>query len=228
MSTPSIIYARGVVEVSVPASQKIAVQTRGSAKIEKLVGAPNNPGGWAAVGSVSNTQTVFGTFSTAVAVTVRIESTSGDAVLYEVAVAPEVDTIALGDFYARGQAYFAQGAPTALTATATLTIAQLMTLLLTDTHATGATATYTLPTGALTDAGVDMSIGDSFDWTFINLSAAAADTVTIAAAASGHTVVGIMTIPSAHSTTGVVAGGNAAQFRTRKTAADTFITYRIA
>lgn len=224
MSTPSILYSQGVVEVSVPASQKIAIQTRGTAQVMKLVGAPNNPGGWAAVGTVSAGQTVYGTFSTSVATTIRIEA-GPDAVQYEVAAAPEVDLLVPGDLYARGLSYFAQGAPTALTATATLTIAQLLTMIITDTHATGATATYTLPTGALTDAGVDMAIGDSFEWSLINLSAAAADTVTVAAGAT-HTLVGLGTIPSAHSTTGGLSS-NVGSFRTRKTAADTFITYRI-
>lgn len=224
MAAPSILYAKGTVDVSVPASSKIAVQTRGVAVLTKLVGAPNNPGGWAAVGTVNNTHTVFGTFSTAVAVTVRIEA-GADVVQYEVSAAPEVDLIVAGDLYSRGLPYFAQGAPTALTASATLTVAQLLTLLITDTHATGATATYTLPTGALTDAGVDMAIGDSFDWSLINLSAAAADTVTVAAGAT-HTLVGLGTIPSAHATTGGLSS-NGATFRTRKTAADTFVTYRV-
>lgn len=226
MALPNVLYKQGVVEVSVPASQKIAVQTRGFAKVEKLVGAPNNPGGWAAVGTVSNTHTVFGTFSSAVATTIRIENLSADEVLYEVGAAPEVDSVVTGDAYIRGLTVEAQGAPTALTGSATLTIAQLLTRIITDTHATGATATYTLPTGTLTDAGVDLAVGDSFEWTLINLSAAAADTVTIAAG-TDHTIVGVAIIQSAHATTGGNGSGNAGSFRTRKTAANTYVTYRL-
>lgn len=225
MATPSRIYKQGVVEVSVPASQKIAIQTAGVAVVSKLVGAPNNPGGWAAVGSVNNTHTVFGTFSSSVATTIRIEA-GADEVSYEVGAAPEVDLVVSGDAYVRGLTVEAQGAPTALTGSATLTIAQLLTRIITDTHATGATATYTLPTGTLTDAGVDLAIGDSFEWTLINLSAAAADTVTIAAG-TDHTVVGVMLVQSAHSTTGGNGSGNAGSFRTRKTAANTYVTYRL-
>lgn len=225
MSTPNILYSQGVVEVSVPASQKIAIQTRGTAIVTKLVGAPNNPGGWAAVGTVSAGQTVYGTFSTAVAVTVRIEA-GADVVQYEVGTAPEVDLLVPGDLYSRGLAYFAQGAPTALTASATLTIAQLLTMIITDTHATGATAAYVLPAGSAIEAAVDMAIGDSFEWTLINLSAAAADTVTVSSPGASSTLVGLGTIPSAHSTTGGLSS-NAGSFRTRKTATDTYITYRI-
>ncbi len=224
MSAPSRIAPFGVATISVPASSKIAVQSLGGiATVTKIVGAPNNPGGVAAVGTVNNTHTVFGTFSTAVAVSVVVEAGAAD-VWYEVSTAPEVDLIVVGDLFARGISYFAQPVPTALTATATLTVAQLLTGIITDTHSTAATATYTLPTGTLTDGGVDMAIGDSFDWSLINLSAAA-DTVTVAAG-TDHTLVGLGTIPSAHSTTGG-ASSNVGTFRTKKTAALTFVTYRI-
>jgi hypothetical protein len=125
----------------------------------------------------------------------------------------------------RGVVVKEQVTPTAETTDATLTVAELLTGIITGTHAAGATQTYTLPTGTLTDAALDLNVNDSFDWTVINLSAAAADTVTIAAGA-GHTVVGTMIVQSAHATTGLLYG-NAVTFRTRKTAANTFVTYRI-
>lgn len=125
----------------------------------------------------------------------------------------------------QGANYQSQPTPTAETTATTLTIAELLTKIITATHTVGATAAYTLPTGALIDAGVTMEVNDSFDWTLINLSAAAADTVTVTAT-TGHTVVGTMVVASAHATTGALYG-NAATFRTRKTAADTFVTYRI-
>lgn len=119
-----------------------------------------------------------------------------------------------------------QGAPTALTTNATMTIAQLQTKLLTGTHAVGATQTYILPTGTLMSGGNQLSVGDSFDWTLINLSANAADTVTVAAGVD-HTVVGVMVVQSVHGTTGGITG-NCGTFRSRKTGATTWITYRIA
>ena len=126
----------------------------------------------------------------------------------------------------RGVQTLAQGAPTAKTTAATLTIAELLTGIITGTHAAGATQAYTLPTGTLTDAGVQMAVGDAFDWVLINLSAAAVDTITLTAGAD-HTIVGNPIVQSAHSSTGGIYG-NSAQFRTRKTAANTFVTYRIA
>lgn len=119
-----------------------------------------------------------------------------------------------------------QPTPTAKTVAVTLTIAELLTGLLTGTHAVGATQAYVVPTGTLCDAGGSFNINDSFDWVLINLSAAVADTITVTAG-TGHTVVGNMVVQSAHATTGALYG-NSAQFRTRKTAANTFITYRIA
>jgi len=127
----------------------------------------------------------------------------------------------------RGQKFEAQGAPTVKTAANTLTIAELLTRIITATPtATGATAAYTLPTGALIDAGVTMEVGDSFDWTIINSALAAADTITITAD-TGHTIVGGAIVQSLHASTGGITGYSAT-YRTRKTAADTFVSYRIA
>ena len=62
-----------------------------------------------------------------------------------------------------------------------------------------------------------MNVGDSFDWTLITLAAFA---LTVTQGTSGHTIVGS---PSTAATS-----GSAARFRTRKTAANTFVTYRLA
>lgn len=119
--------------------------------------------------------------------------------------------------YAGGKGTFdQQPTPTAIAATATLTIAQLLTLIVT-TSGTAA-ITLTLPTGTLCDAGVTaptLAVNGSFDWAVINTGSSAA-AVTLAAA-TGHTIVGA---------TGV-AIGTSAGFRTRKTAANTFVTYRM-
>ncbi len=118
-----------------------------------------------------------------------------------------------------------QAAPTAKTTATTLTIAELLTNILTGTHAAGATQGYILPTGTLSEGGVAMSVGDCFDWVLINLSAAAVDTITLTAGAN-HTIVGNPIIQSAHSTTGGIYG-NSSMWGTRKTAANTYVTYRI-
>lgn len=111
----------------------------------------------------------------------------------------------------------AQGTPTAKTADATLTIAELLTGMITATKATA--VAFTLPTGTLTDAGLysgTLAVGESFDWVIVNLGSSTG-AVTVGAG-TDHTVVGNMVV--AITTSGI--------FRTRKTAANTFVTYRVA
>ena len=112
--------------------------------------------------------------------------------------------------------FFQQPTPTAKSASATLTIAELLTGIVT-TSGTVA-ITLTLPTGTLTDAGVTapaLPVGGCFDWAIIN-TGTSSGAVTVAAG-TGHTLVGGAT----------VAIGTSAGFRTRKTAANTFVTYRL-
>jgi len=119
-----------------------------------------------------------------------------------------------------------QPTPSAKTTAVTLTIAELLTRIITGTHTAGATQAYTLPTGTLCEAGGYFNINDSIDWVLINLSAAAADTITVTAGET-HTIVGNPIVQSAHASTGGIYG-NSATFRTRKTALNTFVTYRIS
>ena len=75
----------------------------------------------------------------------------------------------------------------------------------------------TLPTGTDMDSAFqELQTNQSFEWSVINL-AAATHVITVVAA-SGHTVVGNM----------AVAAATSGRFITRKTAANTFISYRIA
>ncbi len=106
-----------------------------------------------------------------------------------------------------------QVAPANNNTSVTLTIANLKTGILTGTPA--ANINYTLPTGTLTDGGF-VSLGNDmgFEWSVISL---AAFTITILAGVT-HTVVGNM----------VVAANSQGRFLSRKTAANTFVTYRIA
>ena len=112
-----------------------------------------------------------------------------------------------------GAVELVQPTPGTLNATGTLTAALIATGIVTST--TAAAVTATLDTGAIMNAAfIDMKIDDAFDWTAI---ATGANAFTVTAAASGHTIVG----------SGVVATGTSKMFRTRKTAADTFVTYNI-
>lgn len=112
--------------------------------------------------------------------------------------------------------FIQQPTPTAISATATLTIAQLLGAIIT---VSGTTAkTLTLPTGTLTDAGITspaLPVNGCFEWTIIN-TGTSSGAVTMAAG-TGHTLVGSAT----------VAIGTSAGFRTRKTAGNTFVSYRI-
>lgn len=131
--------------------------------------------------------------------------------------------------YLRNQGYdvTSQPAPTVKTVANTMTIAELLTKIINATPtATAATAAYTLPTGALIDAGLTMEVDDSFDWCLINNALAAADTITVTAT-TGHTIIGNPVVQSLHASTGAIMGYSSL-WRTRKTAADTYVTYRIA
>jgi hypothetical protein len=206
----------GLVSVTLTASQKVAVYSQGLANVSRTSAFPNYPNVTTLLGTVINGQTVFGTYTGGA--TILIEAAGGLPVFYEVGTDPVVKQgrIANG----------VQVTPAAETVAVTLTAAELLTGLVTGTHAAGATAAYTLPTGTLLDAAGAFLVDEYFDWTLINLSAAAADTITVTAGAD-HTVVGTMICQSAHSSTGLVHG-NALRLRTRKTAANTFVSYRLA
>lgn len=121
----------------------------------------------------------------------------------------------LGAITAGGMQLVQQPTPTAKTGNATLTIAELLTGIVTATSATA--VALTLPTGTLSEAGFfALSNNLAFDWSVINLgSASGAVTMT---PGTDHTYVGNTT----------VAISTSAQFRSRRTAANTWVTYRLA
>ena len=104
--------------------------------------------------------------------------------------------------------------PTAKSAAATLTAAELQTGIL---STTGTTYTITLPTGTAIDAGFTSvpTTGIGFDWYVVNT---ASGIVTIAVGASGMTSLGTLTI----------ATGVSAHFRFRRTATNTYVLYRLS
>jgi len=113
--------------------------------------------------------------------------------------------------------YVSQPTPSAINASATLTIAQLLTRVITTTSATA--VAFTLPTGTLTDAGIlngQLLVDQSFDWSIINTGSVVG--VVTVSGGTGNTLVG----------SGVLAITTSATFRTRKTATNTFVTYRIS
>lgn len=105
--------------------------------------------------------------------------------------------------------------PSNINNSATLTTTALKNHIITGTPATN--ITYTLPTGnSLDAAGLNLQINHSFEWSVINL-ASTSRTITVAGN-TNHTVVGNR----------IVQPNTSGRFLTRKTAANTFVTYRIA
>jgi hypothetical protein len=109
---------------------------------------------------------------------------------------------------------FVQGAPTALTAAATLTSAQLANGLFTYT---GAAVNLTLPTVALleTDISSASKVNAAFDFNIINIGGTNAATLVVG---TGWSIVGVA----------AVSANTSAQFRARKTGDGTWTAYRIA
>ena len=196
----NIVFAQGTVTVAVPAGEKIAVQAYSPASVFQEVGFPNFPEANDLLSVVENTTYVSSAFTNATNVIIQAGA-SGAA--YAVGTAPVISD---------SGKYQTQGAPGVLNATGTLTAAMILSGIVTST--TGAAVTATLDTGAIVDAASEFAIGDSFDWSVIN-TGGNAFTVT---ASSGHTIVG----------TAAVATVTSAVWRTRKTAADTFVSYRLS
>lgn len=114
-----------------------------------------------------------------------------------------------------GSQLLVQGAPGALNATGALTAALILTGIVTSSAAAAVVATVDTGTAMDTALADTVAIGEAFDWSAINTDAINAFTVT--AAAAGHTLVG----------SGVVDGGGSGRFRSKRAAANMWITYRI-
>ena len=109
-----------------------------------------------------------------------------------------------------------QGAPTALTAAATVTAAQLANGLFTFD---GTAGNMTLPTVANLEAGIPnaVKVNAAFDFYVVNIDASGSDAVTVAVG-TGWTLVGA----------GAVSAGTSGHFRARKTGDGAWTCYRIS
>ena len=197
----NVVFAQGTVTVTVPAGEKIAVQAYSPASVFQEVGYPNFPESQGLLTVVENTTYVSSAFTNATNVTIQAGASGAT---YAVGTDPVVSDD--GKFQL-------QGTPGVLNATGALTAAMILSGIVTST--TAAAVAGTLPTGAVLDAASEFAIGDSFDWSVI---ATGANAFTVTAAATGHTIVG----------TAAVATVTSGAWRTRKTAAETFVSYRIA
>lgn len=193
------IATQGTATVTLTAGQSIAVQSLTEAQVFEVVGFPNYPTTNQLEGTVVNGETVFGPYASGA--TIIIEASASE-VYYAVGVAPVVGN--------NGK-WQPQPTPVAVNVTGAVSATAILGGIVTST--TAAAVAGTVPTGTVMDAATEWATNDSVDWSVINTGP---DTFTVTAA-SGHTVVGAAAVATA--TSGL--------FRTRKTAANTFVSYRI-
>jgi len=192
-------------DVVVPASGIVTAFSRGAFSVQ----VQNNPSAnippvWSILAQVP-ANTVYTSSAFTAGAVIRIDASGGQEVSFDVGTAPGAKL---------GRAVMIQGAGvSAVNTSATLTTAQICGGIITST--TAAAVAGTLPTGAVMDAQGTQEIGEAVLWSVI---ATGANAFTVTAAASGHTVVGA----------GAVATGTSGQFATLKTAAATYITYRLS
>jgi hypothetical protein len=120
-----------------------------------------------------------------------------------------------------------QVTPAAKSTSATLTAAEVLTGLITGNQAAAGAATYTMPLGtslesALRAAVPNLEADDSFEFSVVNISTVAAETITLAAN-TGVTVVGDMTVAAV-----AVGDTSSGRFCLRRTAENTYVVYRLA
>jgi hypothetical protein len=198
-----VIFAQGTATVAVPAGEKIAVQAFSTAQVFQEVGFPNFPEANDLLTTVDNTTYVSGAFTNATNVIIQAGASGA---YYSVGVAPDISNN--GNWQPQGApANIADGGSMIATA------ANVLTGIITATPT--ASRDIQLPTGTNLDLATEWAIGDSFDFSVITLAAYAL-TLTV------NTDVTIVGSAATAATTGA-----SARFRCRKTAANTFVVYRI-
>lgn len=193
-------------QVTVPSGESIAVFTQGKASVSTQVGFPNYPNSVVTQQDVINGQVVYGPFTANTLV--FINGDGANDVLFEVGSAPIVKQWRAPSFERTTVTNIADGGSMAVTA------AGILGGIVTATPTAG--RNIQLPTGAAMDLSSEFNVSEGIEWSVITLAAFAL-TLTVN---TGHTIVG------AAATAGT--SGAAARFRTVKTAADTFVTYRLS
>ena len=200
----NIVFNQGTATVSVPAGEKIVVQSYSPTSVFQEVGYPNFPETNDLLSVVENTTYTSAAFSAATTVIIQAGASGAN---YAVGVAPVISDD--GNWQLQGApADIADGG--SMIATAANVLTGIVTSTLTQAR------NLQLPTGANLDLATEWAIGEAFDCTFITLGAFIL-TITVN---TGVTIVGAAVTAA--------TAGSTARFRLRKTAADTFIAYRIA
>lgn len=198
-----VIFTQGTATVTVPAGQKIAVQAFSPASVFQQVGFPNFPDSQDLLTVVENTTYVSPAFTNATIVTIQAGASGA---FYSTGTAPTIGND--GNWQSQpAPANIADGGSMVMTA------AELLTSIVTATPT--ASRNIQLPTAADLEAATVFVVNDSFDFSVVTLAAFAL-TLTVN---TGVTIVG-------SPATGA-GSGSAARFRIRKTAASTFVVYRI-
>lgn len=151
------------------------------------------------LGTVTTSQQMFGPFG--VATTIIIDSGSGST-FYSFGMTP-----LLREFIANQ----IQRTPVSMNAAGAIPVSAMVNGLISSNSLLGITCT--LPAGVALDSASDFRVDDSFDWVVMAVGLFG---FTVGASA-GHAVVGAAAVGS----------GSSGSFRTRKTATNTFVTYRI-
>ena len=200
----NIVFTQGTATVSVPSGEKIAVQSYSPTSVFQEVGYPNFPETNDLLSVVENTTYTSAAFTNATPVIIQAGASGAS---YAVGVAPVISDD--GNWQLQGApADIADGG--SMIATAANVLTGIVTSTLTQAR------NLQLPTGANLDLATEWAIGEAFDCTFMTLGAFVM-TITVN---TGVTIVG--------SAVTAATAGSVARFRLRKTAADTFIAYRIS
>jgi hypothetical protein len=152
------------------------------------------------LGTVTGGQQTFGPFASGATI---IVAASAHSVMYAIGSTPILRNLLH---------YMIQRAPIAIDAAGAIPPRALANGVITSNSLLGISCS--LPTGAVLDSISDFKIDDAFEWCVI---AAGLFGFTVTASA-GHTIVGAAGVGS----------GTSGYFRTRKTAANTFVSYRIS
>ena len=200
----NIVFTQGTATVSVPAGEKIVVQSYSPTSVFQEVGYPNFPETNDLLSVVENTTYTSAAFTNATTVIIQAGASGAN---YAVGVAPVISDD--GNWQLQGApADIADGG--SMIATAANVLTGIVTSTITQNRS------LQLPTGANLDLATEWAIGEAFDCTFITLGAFIL-TITVN---TGVTIVGAAVTAA--------TAGSTARFRLRKTAADTFIAYRIS
>jgi hypothetical protein len=200
-----IVAPGGKATISAAASDKIAIYSEGDCVLSREVGFPNYPTKESLIAFVPG-QAQYVSAAVSAATTLILDNSGNPfPAFYEVGTDPVIKGAGL-------KLAPLQGDPVSVNTTGAVSAAAILGGIVTST--TAAAVAGTIPTGTVMDAAAEFSIGDAVDWSVINTGGANAFTVT---AATDHTIVGAA----------AVAASTSGQFRTRKTAANTFVTYRL-